>query len=146
MKFEFYDARKVFVSYDEPAFKSTFKVAIIHDRKMNSTLSNMDIEKETEVLGMPDWVQTKYKESPIMTTYLVAMLVSDFVCDTRSNNNVRFGVCAARTQKHKMEYALNTAPKCLQHLETLTGIKYPLSKVDLLAIPDFNYGMHLPIF
>lgn len=139
-QFEFYDARKVFPCFDEPAFKAKFSLAIVHDQRMNGTLSNMDITSSEPVDGMPNWTLTRYQESPLMTTYLVAMLVSDFVCINRSSNNIRYGVCASRTQQLKMEYALETAPKHLQHLESITQIAYPLNKVDLVAIPDFNYG------
>lgn len=139
-QFEFYDARKVFPCFDEPAFKSKFSMTIIHDKKMNATLSNMEIDSKSTVPGKSDWIITKYKQSPPMTSYLVAMMVSDFVCRTETIEKTIYGVCASRTQQNKMDYALTIAPKSLQHLESVTGIKYPLNKVDLLAIPDFYYG------
>ena len=140
-QFEFYDARKVFPCFDDPAFKSRFTIAIVHDKKMNVTLSNSDIVSIEPVAGISNWLLTKYHESPLMPVYLVALLISDFVCVTNVSNNVRYKVCATQNhEKHKLNYALDLAPRVLQHLEALTQISYPLNKVDLVAIPYFTHG------
>ena len=140
-QFEFFDARKVFPCFDEPAFKSKFNISIIHDKEMNTTLSNMEV---IEVKPIPNtqWIQTRFNQSLDMVTYLVAMAVSNFVCKnyTIENNQVNVGVCASHLQGHKLDYALEKAPKCLSHLEKKLGHPYPMNKVDLIAIPDFYYG------
>lgn len=102
----------------------------------------MDVEsQDTPVGGMADWLQTKFKKSPQMPVYLVALCVSDFVCKHSTQQGVIFGVCAPRTEpSNKLDYALAAAPKALLHLEEITGIPNKLNKIDLLAIPDFNYG------
>lgn len=73
-QFEFHDARKVIPSFDEPAFKSIFKMTIIHDAHMNATLTNM---KSIESVTLPgtNWVSQTYAPSPPMSSYLVAMMV-----------------------------------------------------------------------
>ncbi|OTF81290.1 aminopeptidase-like protein, partial [Euroglyphus maynei] len=140
-QFEFFDARKVFPCFDEPAFKSKFAITIIHDKQMNTTISNMEVIESNPI---PDtqWIRTRFNESLDMVTYLVAMAVSNFVCKHYmiENNQVNVGVCASHLQGHKLDYALEMAPKCLSHLEELLGHPYPMTKVDLIAIPDFSYG------
>ena len=137
-QFEFYDARKVFPCFDEPAFKTPFTITIIHDRSMNATFSNMDLISSESVNN--DWIISRFRETPPMASYLVALLVSDFVCVNRVDNGVTYRVCAARMYQHKLDYALGLGPKVLQYLESLTDFKSPLNKVDMVAIPYFNYG------
>jgi aminopeptidase N len=37
---EYIEARKSFVSFDEPGFKAVFGMTIIHDKSLKTTLSN----------------------------------------------------------------------------------------------------------
>jgi len=41
---------------------------------------------------------------------------------------------------HSAEYALKIAGKILRHYEEFFGIEYPLPKMDMIALPDFNAG------
>lgn len=41
---------------------------------------------------------------------------------------------------HTAEYALKIAGKILRHYEDFFGIEYPLPKMDMIALPDFNAG------
>lgn len=41
---------------------------------------------------------------------------------------------------HTAEYALKIAGKILKHYEQFFGIEYPLPKMDMIALPDFNAG------
>ena len=139
-QFEFTDARKAFPCFDEPSFKSTFELTLIHDKSMNTTLSNMPITVET-VDDSLQWVTTSYKETVPMVTYLVAIVVSDFVCKQSSIDNTIVGVCASPVQKEKLDFGLESTKKCLHHLsKEYLQVDYPLPKVDMIAIPDFAYG------
>lgn len=41
---------------------------------------------------------------------------------------------------HTAEYALKIAGRILRHYESFFGIEYPLPKMDMIALPDFNAG------
>ena len=139
-QFEFTDARKAFPSFDEPSFKSTFVVTLIHDKHMNATLSNMPIVS-AQTDNTLNWTTTQYNESVPMVTYLVAMVVSDFVSKSGEIDGHDVGVYASRVQSHKLDYALDSTKKCLHHLaKDYLQVDYPLPKVDMVAIPDFAYG------
>jgi aminopeptidase N len=43
---EYIEARKAFVSFDEPGFKSIFRTTIIHDESLTTTLSNNVIKSK----------------------------------------------------------------------------------------------------
>ncbi|CAG2104288.1 unnamed protein product, partial [Medioppia subpectinata] len=140
-QFEFTDARKAFPCFDEPSFKSIFEVTLIHDEHMSTTLSNMPVAKSTTD---PEtrWVTTQYKETPVpMVTYLVAMVVSDFVCHQSKIDSWDVGVCASAVQSDKLEFAAESTRSVLHYLaKDYTAMDYPLPKVDMIGIPDFAYG------
>ena len=48
-------ARKVFPCFDEPLFKSIFKITVLHESDYNA-LSNMPVERKTQVDHKPGWL------------------------------------------------------------------------------------------
>uniref|UniRef100_A0A182NCK1 Aminopeptidase n=1 Tax=Anopheles dirus TaxID=7168 RepID=A0A182NCK1_9DIPT len=132
--FESTYARSVFPCYDEPAYKATFDVRIRH-RSEYTALSNMPVVQR---LIDGDYTETVFDTTPIMSTYLLAFVISDF--KTLSQESDRFRVFAAESKVAHTEYALEFLGKSLRTLETFFGHQYQLPKVDLIAIPDFAMG------
>ncbi|KAK0167897.1 hypothetical protein PV327_001752 [Microctonus hyperodae] len=79
-----------------------------------------------------------YMESEHMSSYLVAFIVSDFAY--LSNENGNFKVWSRPNAIESAKSALDIGQKALSFLEKYTGINYPISKMDLAAIPDFAAG------
>ncbi|KMZ61534.1 Aminopeptidase M1 [Zostera marina] len=73
-QFEPADARRCFPCWDEPAFKATFKITLVVPSELVA-LSCMPVTEE-KINGPLKTVF--YKESPIMSTYLVAVVVGMF--------------------------------------------------------------------
>lgn len=82
-----------------------------------------------------------FKTTPIMSTYLVAMVIGEFDYIQEYDSD---GVCVrVYTPKGKTEqgvFALHVASKVLPYYKEYFGIPYPLPKMDLIAIADFNAG------
>lgn len=136
-------ARKAFPCFDEPTFKSLIAVTVIHPKRMQTTLSNMEIESSIPHASMSDWSITSFKITPPMVTYLIAILVSDFDC-YQSNTTlyeIPIRTCSAKTfAANKTDYSLSVTPKILKYYENLTNIEYPLQKLDQIALPQFASG------
>src|SRR4029077_18497856 len=77
-QFEATDARRAFPSFDEPAYKAVFRIALVVD-KGDTAISNGKIISDTP--GPESGKHTlQFSDSPRMSTYLVAMMVGDFAC------------------------------------------------------------------
>ncbi|XP_058813863.1 aminopeptidase N-like isoform X2 [Topomyia yanbarensis] len=133
--FESTYARTVFPCYDEPSYKAYFNVAIRHSSKFHA-LSNMPVLQTKQ--DSDKLTTTWFKQSPLMSSYLLAFIVSDYA--TLSTDQDRIRVYAPENQVQHTTYALDFAEKSLQILEQLFGHNFQLPKVDLVAIPDFNMG------
>lgn len=76
-----------------------------------------------------------------MSTYLVAVVVGHFdYIEDKTNDGVVVRVYTLPTKQEQGRFALEVATKVLQYYHEYFGIKYPLPKLDLIAISDFACG------
>lgn len=154
-------ARKSFPCFDEPDLKARFKIRVIHDASLHC-MSNMPIIRTGTVQvgsvadlilngggddtpGQYDWRLTEFDETVDMSTYLVALIVSDFSCvhgvaNTELSRRVDVNVCARPDAVDQLVYALNVSLKLTEFFESYYNVEYPLPKLDHIAIPDFKSG------
>ena len=137
-QFEATDARRAFPCFDEPALKATFDVTLVVDAG-DTAISNTKMVRDT-----PGPVAGKhtvaFATTPKMSTYLVAWLVGDFQCSEGKSDGVPIRACATPDKVKLTEFALDAAKWDLKYYDKYFGIKYPLAKLDLVAIPDFEAG------
>lgn len=90
--------------------------------------------------------RTDFDISVSMSTYLVALVISDFRCLNQTVLNIgEFGkvdvrVCSRPNSTSLLDYSLQVTVKIIQFYEQFYGIKYPLPKCDMVAVPDFLFG------
>ncbi|MGC8550460.1 MAG: M1 family metallopeptidase [Acidobacteriaceae bacterium] len=137
-QFEPTDARRAFPSFDEPGFKATFDVTLVAPRG-DMAISNTNVISDKPGPG-PDEHTVHFATTPRMSTYLVAFLVGKFECTSGSSDGVPIRACAPPDQVRYTHYALHTAEFVLHFYDQYFGIKYPMPKLDMIAIPDFEAG------
>jgi len=140
-QFETSDARWAFPSFDEPAFKATFDIALTVDAG-DMVISNSSIVSDTPapaVGGVPKHTVV-FARTPKISSYLVAFLVGDFECVSGVSDGTSIRVCAMPGAAEAGRFALSTAQYVLSYYNHYFGIRYPLAKLDMIALPDFGPG------
>lgn len=137
-QFESTDARRAFPSFDEPALKATFDVSLVVDSG-DTAISNTAIESDAP--GPAEGKHTlRFYTTPKMSTYLLAFLVGDFQCTSGEQDGVTIRACATPDKVGLTPYSIEVAKFMLHYYNGYFGIPYPLKKLDLVALPDFEAG------
>ena len=135
-QFEAADARRAFPCWDEPAVKATFDVSLLVDKHLGA-ISNMPVISKKTV-GTK--ILYKFGRTPIMSTYLLYLGVGEFEYLYGKLRNIKIRIVTTKGNKNKGKLSLDFTKKFLGEYEKYFGIKYPLPKLDMIAIPDFAAG------
>ncbi|KRK04208.1 aminopeptidase Ey isoform X4 [Drosophila yakuba] len=139
-QFEPAAARKAFPCFDEPGFKASFVVTLGYHKQFTG-LSNMPVKEIETHESLPNYVWCEFEQSVPMSTYLVAYSVNDFSFKPSTlPNGALFRTWARPNAIDQCDYAAEFGPKVLQYYEQFFGIKFPLPKIDQIALPDFSAG------
>ncbi|KAF0305364.1 Glutamyl aminopeptidase [Amphibalanus amphitrite] len=141
-KFQPTFARRAFPCFDEPSFKSTFSTTLVRPSGDGYiALSNMPVEREEADMPSQGLTKVHFKKSVPMVTYLACFIVCDFTYQERvTNHDVVFRVYAAPDRVASTQYSADVGANITDFFEDYFGVKYPLPKQDMIAIPDFVSG------
>ena len=132
------DARRAFPSFDEPVYKATFEVSLMVD-SADTAISNGAQLSDTPGPD-PGKHTLTFATTAKMSSYLVAMVVGDFVCRSGIADGTPIRVCSTPDKLPLTTYALDAARQQLAFFNDYFGIKYPFGKLDIIAVPDFAAG------
>ena len=136
-QFEAADARRAFPCWDEPEAKASFEISLIA-KTPHTAVSNMPI-KSKKNLGQGR-ILYRFEKTPVMSTYLVYLGVGEFEYTSGRYGKTQVRVITTKGHRKKTSYALDLGKRLLKEYDDYFGIKYPLPKLDLIAIPDFAAG------
>ncbi len=136
-QFEGTYARMMFPCFDEPSFKATFDLTV-EISKGDTAISNGKIISDKPAPG--DRHTIRFSTSPKMSTYLMALAVGDWQCLGATVDGTPIRVCAVPEKKAQAQFALEAAKYSVHFYNNWFGIHYPFEKLDMLAIPDYEWG------
>lgn len=132
-------ARSAFPCFDEPALKATFTLKMVHEMHYEVYFNS---DRQTKIVYNPEGlVMSVFDETVRMSTYLVAFTVCDFkAMSARTKEGIHVRVLIPSDQYDQADYALYAATQILSYYQEFFNVTYPLSKLDLMAVPDFGAG------
>ena len=125
------DARRMFPSWDEPAFRATYRLQVSVPKTFDA-VSNMPASSTT-ITG--DTKTVTFARTPKMASYLVVLCAGEFGYIQGVSDGVKVRVVAPKGREQNGRYALDAAERLLAYYDDYFGIKYPLPKLDLIAVP-----------
>jgi aminopeptidase N len=126
------DARRIFPCWDEPAFKATFALEVTVPQNFLA-VGNMPIVREEPVA--PDLNRVAFAPTPKMSSYLFVLTTGELERLTADADGVTVGVVTTAGKSGQGRFALDNAVKLLSWYNDYFGVKYPLPKLDLIAVP-----------
>ncbi len=135
-QFEAADARTAFPCFDEPEFKATFDLSLVIGKKLDA-VSNMEIKSAA---GSGSKKVVTFATTPKMSTYLLYIGVGSYDFLESKLGKLKIRVVTVPGKGALAGTAMDYARRFIRFYERYFGIKYPLPKIDLLAIPDFAAG------
>ena len=135
-QFEPIYARKAFPCFDEPQMKAIFKVRIIHEthHTAHSNMNPIKVSRNSNGL-----LTTEFNESMKMSSYILAIVVSDFKCINGSVDGIQVSTCAQPEYVYYLDYQLEKAKDIIHYFNEYFQIKFPLPKIDHISIPYFQF-------
>lgn len=142
-QFEATDARRAFPCLDEPLLKATFKVRITANSEW-TIISNTPVESQSDA---SDGLKTvEFEKTPIMSTYLLAWACGDFeyvesfTKDEYNGKPLPVRIYTTKGYIHEAQLASEITPKIVDYFSKIFQIKYPLPKLDLIAVHSFSHN------
>jgi aminopeptidase N len=126
------DARRIFPCWDEPAFKAAFELSVTVPSRFMA-VSNMPVAREAAV--DPERKRVSFQPTPKMSSYLFVLVAGELERITGKADGVTVGVVTAAGRTAQGRFALDSALHLLAYYDEYFGVKYPLPKLDLIAVP-----------
>jgi puromycin-sensitive aminopeptidase len=130
-------ARRFFPCFDEPDRKARFRLTVATPAR-NEVVSNAPVES-TQTRGGEKVV--RFAQTPKLSSYLVALVVGELAASpVRLCGKTPIRVWHVPEKSGLADFALEAAVESLARLERYFALPYPYAKLDLLAVPDFEFG------
>ncbi|TMW48641.1 hypothetical protein DOY81_006271, partial [Sarcophaga bullata] len=129
------DARTAFPCFDEPEFKAKFQMHISRPKQQKAYFNTRLIKSTADGT---ERVIDHFEATPLMSTYLVAFVISDF--ESHGNEDLR--IIMHKQFKNKTNCAFEVALKALEAYDNYTGMPYKTMGNSLMQKVGSNHFPH----
>ena len=126
------DARRMIPCWDEPVFRATFDLAVVVPAA-HRAFSNLPITSEINLPG--GLKEVRFARTPAMASYLLAFVSGELETIEDQAEGVQIRVVTTAGKQEQGRYALESTKQLLAYYNRYFGIRYPLPKLDQIAIP-----------
>ena len=131
------EARSCFPCFDEPHFKAIFALEVTVSKELQ-VISNMPI-MDSELVG-DQKRKDIFEWSKEMSTYLVCIVIGQYEFVQVKANKTVVRVYSPYGQREQGRFSLQVAKKSLEFFNQYFGKRYPLPKLDLIALNRLSVG------
>lgn len=130
------EAHRIFPCVDHPGRKAVFVLRLTSDADVPVVFNTPPAREELH----GDRTVRSFQPTPPMSTYLFYLGLGPFDRRTDDSGRVRIDLLSPPGRVDEGTFALGFARRVLEVYEQYFGIPYPLSKLDLIAVPDHAWG------
>ncbi|XP_016530057.1 alanyl (membrane) aminopeptidase-like b isoform X1 [Poecilia formosa] len=130
-------ARRLFPCFDEPDMKAVFQLTVIH-RRGTEALSNTRQQRSSSI--DEEWKYTQFFPTPKMSSYLLALTISEFKFTTSPENRVTIKTYARpeAIDAGHTRYAAEITAEILKFYEEHFDLQYGMEDLAQIALPDLE--------
>lgn len=126
------DARRLLPTWDEPAFRARYKLAIDVPAGLHA-YSNTPVERRQPLADGKERIA--FALTPKMPSYLVVLAAGELERSTARQDGVEIGVVTTAGKQGAAAFPLASGKDLLRYYNNYFGVPYPLAKLDLIAVP-----------
>lgn len=130
-QFEATDARRFFPCWDEPVFRARFQLSVVVPENWLA-VSNMPVENEKKIAGGKE---VRFAATPPMSSYLNVFVAGELDLIESRSGPTQIRVITTKGKAELGRYALEVTAQILQYYNDYFGVRYPLPKLDQIALP-----------
>ena len=139
--------REVIPCFDEPFFKSTFKLSIsvnknfVNSSKNFTIVNNSDLDKIIKKENKSIFI---FKETPKISTYLLTFVIGYYEYIEKymtkiNNEQLRLRVYGPENQMDKVDFCLNISEDAINKFEKMINYPFYMDKIDSIFVPNLNF-------
>ena len=133
-------ARTLFPCWDQPDLKAVFTLTLTAPAAW-TVMGNGPLLDST---AMGDSCRYRFRPSDRIPTYLFSFVAGEWSSATRMVDGRAMRLLYRETDSAKLRLSLDSIfrieGQALRFMEDYTGIAYPFQKLDIVAVPDFQFG------
>ncbi|MCI4345823.1 MAG: M1 family metallopeptidase, partial [Thermoplasmata archaeon] len=128
--------RRLLPCFDRPDQKAVFRLSVTTERGL-TVISNAPVAAVEETSERTRW---RFEPTPRMSTYLLYLGIGPFELRARTENGFEVVAATGPGKSAQAETSLDLSVPLLKGYESYFGLRYPLPKLHLVAVPDLGAG------